>query len=132
VLVVADGIDWAEQLAAVVQASVDKSAGTVVEQPADERRPEAVGKSVVLPGTEAVSGLAAEVRSIVATDADAAEPGIEQPVDSGNRKELAVVGTAERAVATAAAELPGSASGSAARNSSRLNTVSSRGLAGTD
>jgi hypothetical protein len=132
VLVVADGIDWAEQLAAVVQASVDKSAGTVVEQPADGRRPAAAGKSVELPDTEPVPGLAVEVRSIVAVDVGAAEPGIELPVDSCNRTELVVVGTAERAVATAAAERPGSASGSAARNSSRLNTVSSRGLAGTD
>jgi hypothetical protein len=129
---VADGVDKAEQLAAVVQASVDKSAGSEVERRADERQPAAVGKSAELPDTEAVPGLAAEERSTVAVDIDAAEPGIEQPADSGSCTELVVVGTAEWAVATAAAELPGSASGSAGRNSFVTSMSSSRRSAGTD
>lgn len=129
---VADGIDKAEQLAAVVQASVDKSAGTEVERRADERQPAAVDKSVELPGTEAVPERAAEERSSVAVDVDAAEPGIELPVDSGSRTELVVVGTAEWAVATTAAERPGSALESAGRNSFLTSMSSSRRSADTD
>lgn len=120
--VVAD-IDRAEQPVAVAPASVDKSADTVVEQLADEQRPEGAGKLVVPPGTEAVRP--AEVHSIVVVDVGAAVPGIEQPVDSGSCMVLVVAGTAGLAVATAAAKQPDIASESAVPKSSQRNTASS-------
>ena len=122
-VVVAD-FDKVEQLAAVAPASVDKSADTAVEQSAGERRPEAAGKLVVPPDTEAV--WPAEVRSIVVVDVGAAVPGIEQPVDSGSCTVPAGVGTAERAVARAAAEQRDIASESAVLQPSRLSMASSR------
>lgn len=120
--VVADS-DRVEQPVAVAPESVDKWADTAVEQPAGERRPEAAGKLVVPPDTEAVPP--AEARSIAVVDVGAAEPGIEQPADSGSCMVPVVVGTAERADARAAAEQRDIASESGVPTSSQWNMVSS-------
>ena len=77
----------------------------------------------------AAAGTPAEVHTVAVADAAL---DTERPADSGSRKELAVVGTAEPVDATDVVERPGSASESPKRNSFRINTSSSRRSAGTD
>lgn len=123
---VAADIGTAEQLVVVLPELVGNSAGTAVEQPAYEWRPEAADTRVVPPDTEAVPEPAAEVRSTVVSVAGTAALDTGRPVDSGSRKVPVVFGIAERVVARFAAELPGSASESEESKSFRLSTTSIR------
>lgn len=118
----------AERLAAaasVVAAPelVGKSTGTAAERPADEWQLEAADTQAERSGTAAAPVV--EGRSTVAAAVDIAALDTGRPADSDSRKVLAVVGIADPVVASFAAELPGSASGTAGRNSFRSSTTSS-------